>query len=362
MLADLVHLFLAMLISALLYPLWIRFVYKFQMGEEIREEGPTTHLKKRGTPTMGGLVFIFTAALLSFLFNRSRTQTLFPLFVACLAGLFGLIEDFTKVFGNAFCAPPSVKFRRRFSLKFPALFSGFRKAVIFAIAPFAEFWNIVGSRTEKGLQSYQKFLFQFSIAGFAAYWAYFKLGWDYLWLPFMGNVSLGIFYPIFIIILFIVVLNCVAFTDGLDGLAGGLAFAAFCGYWVIAHSLGYLSLGRFSATFVGALLPFLYFNIYPARVFMGNVGSHVLGAMLAMLAIVMHREIVLFPLLAVFLLDGLSSPLQQWSVKLTKKRIFRMAPVHHHFELLGWPETKVTMRFWLAGIFSTLVGIFVALL
>jgi phospho-N-acetylmuramoyl-pentapeptide-transferase len=358
LLLDLLHLFAALIFSAFLYPLWIKFVYAFQMGEEIRGDGPSTHLKKRGTPTMGGLVFTVSVATMTFLFNRSRTQTLFPLFVASLAGLFGLIEDFTKVFSDAFFVAESHRLRRL--LRRPA------KASVRYFGRYVDslknFWRTMGSETDKGLQSYQKILFQGLIAGFVAYWTYFKLGWDYIWLPLAGNVTIGVLYPIFIIVIFIVVLNFVAFTDGLDGLAGGLSLFTLCGYWVIAYALGYYSLGRFAAVFIGALIPFLYFNIYPARVLMGNVGSHVLGAVLVMLGIVMHREIALIVLLAVFLVDGVSSPLQSWSVKLTGKRLFRMAPLHHHFELLGWPETKVTMRFWLFGILFTFLGIFISLL
>lgn len=357
MLIDLIHLFVAVLLSALLYPFWIYFVYRYQMGEQVRAEGPRTHLKKQGTPTMGGLVFIFVAAIITFIFNRSRTQTLFPLFMASLAGLFGLVEDFTKVFGTSTLGR-ILMLRRAVSTSVKKVRSPFVKG----ISAFKEFWRTVGSNPDRGFQTYEKFLFQFLIAGFAAYWTYFRLGWDYVWFPLIGNVHLGILYPVFIVLMFIIILNSVAFTDGIDGLAGGLAFASFCGYWAIARLLGYYSLASFCATFIGALIPFLYFNIFPARVFMGNVGSHVLGATLAMLAIVMHREAALIPLLVVFLVDGISSPLQSLSVKLTGKRLFRMAPLHHHFELLGWPETKVTMRFWLFGIFFTFVGILVALL
>jgi len=336
------------------------------MGERIREDGPATHLKKKGTPTMGGLVFIFTVSVITFIFNRSRTQTLFPIFVASLAGLFGLIEDFTKVFrstsGSTDENPLKLLLLRFISPM--ASFFGNLLSRLFG-KPFAfikEFFSVLGSRPERGLQSYQKFLFHLAIGIFVAYWTYFKLGWHTIWFPLVGDVNLGLFYPIFIVLLFITILNFVAFTDGLDGLAGGLGFISLCAYWVLAVSLGYFSLSKFIATFVGALIPFLYFNIYPARVFMGNVGSHVLGATLVMLSIIMHREFALFVLLAVFIVDGISSPLQSWSVKLTKKRIFRMAPLHHHFELLGWPETKVTMRFWLFGIFFAFIGIFVALL
>ena len=359
MLIDLIHLFIAVFLSLIFYPFWIKFVYSFQMGEKIRGEGPKSHLKKQGTPTMGGLVFILVTALITFLFNRSRTQTLFPIFVASLAGLFGLIEDFTKVFSNSLFFKGLLSFKRK-------VFGVFRKPegpLQKVVGSFREFWRVVGSNREStGLQTYEKFLVQFSIGGFVAYWTYFKLGWDYIWFPLVGDVHLGFLYPIFIVLSFIVILNSVAFTDGLDGLAGGLSFFALCGYWVIARVLGYNSLASFCATFVGALIPFLYFNVFPARVFMGNVGSHVLGATLAMLGIVMHREAALFALVLVFLIDGASSPLQSLSVKLTGKRLFRMAPLHHHFELLGWHETKVTMRFWLFGIFFTFVGMFIALL
>ncbi len=332
------------------------------MGERIREDGPTTHLKKKGTPTMGGLVFIFAVSLITFIFNRSRTQTLFPIFVASLAALFGLIEDFTKVFRSTSSVTEENPLKLPILRLFSPITRPINKILGKFLASFKEFFSVLGSRADKGLQSYQKFLFHLGIGGFVAYWTYFKLGWHTIWFPLLGDVNLGLFYPIFIILLFITILNFVAFTDGLDGLAGGLGFITLCAYWVLAVVLGYFSLANFIATFVGALIPFLYFNIHPARVFMGNVGSHVLGAVLVMLAIIMHREFALFILLAVFIADGISSPLQSWSVKLTKKRLFRMAPLHHHFELLGWPETKVTMRFWLFGIFFAFLGIFVALL
>ena len=356
MVVQLLYLFLTVAITFILYPIWIKFVYKFQMGEEIRGDGPKTHLSKRGTPTMGGLVFIFTVSLVTFFLNRSRTQTLFPLFIACLAGLFGLMEDFSKVYKKS-GLPGFLHYHLSFISN---------KSRMSKYNPwywFKEFWRVVGSRTETGgLETYQKFLIQAGIAGFVSSWAYFKLGWDYIWFPLIGDVHIGSLYPFVIFFMFIVILNAVAFTDGVDGLAGGLAIFAFSAYWVIAYILGYNSLAIFSATFIGALVPFLYFNIYPARIFMGNVGSHVLGATLAMMAVVLHREFALLIILAVFLVDGISSPLQQLSVKLTSKRLFRMAPLHHHFEMLGWHEAKVTMRFWLVGASFALLGIFVALL
>lgn len=357
---QLLHLFLSAIISFVLYPVWIRFVYKYQMGEGVRVDGPQSHMVKKGTPTMGGLVFVLTVALITFVFNRSRNQTLFPVFVALLAGLFGLTEDLSKVYKRS--GLPGF-FEYHFgNLSLGAVGSLASKTVLKPWVLFTEFWRVVGSRTDAGIETHQKFLIQATIAGFVSYWTYFKLGWDYIWLPLIGNVHIGIGYPLFVFVLFIVVFNSVAFSDGLDGLAGGLSFFAICAYWVISATFGYNSLSAFCATFIGALLPFLYFNIYPARVFMGDVGSHVLGAVLVLLGIILHREFALVIILMVFLADGISSPLQQLSVKLTKKRIFLMAPLHHHFEVLGWPETKVTLRFWLFGILFGFLGIFIALL
>ena len=359
--AQLLYLLLSLVLTAVLYPVWINFVYKYHMGEEVRGDGPKSHIKKRGTPTMGGLVFIVTVAVITFIFNPSRTQTLFPILVASMAGLFGLLEDFGKIyktsglktyFGNTL-------FKRSFSAK---IFTGIYSVLTAPWRWFKEFWRVVGSSTDVGMQTYQKFLIQGFIAGFVSYWAYFKLGWDYIWFPLVGNVHIGWAYPIVIFLLFIAVLNSIAFSDGLDGLAGGLALISFIALWAMASKLEYNSLAAFCATFVGALLPFLYFNVNLARIFMGNVGSHVLGATIAVLGVVMHREVAVLIVIMVFMVDGISSPLQQLSVKLSGKRLLRMAPLHHHFEILGWHETKVTMRFWLASAFFAILGLFISLL
>lgn len=360
-LLDLILLFLSIFVSFILYPIWINFVYRFQMGEEIRTDGPKTHLLKSGTPTMGGLVFVVTVALITVIFNRSRNQTLFPLFIACLGGLLGILEDFTKVYRKS-GLPGFFEYHLENILKWTKLLSVGNSIIFKPWQNFKEFWRIVGSSKESGIQTYQKFLFQVLTGGFVAYWVYFKLGWDYIWMPLLGIVHIGIFYPVFVLILFIVVLNSVAFTDGLDGLAGGLSLFAMIAFWIISGLLGYNSLAGFCATFIGALLPFLYFNVFPARIFMGNVGSHVLGSVFAVLAIVLHREAAFLIIGMPFLVDGITSPIQQLSVKLTGKRLFRMAPIHHHFELLGWHESKVTFRFYLFGIFFAFAGIFVALM
>lgn len=350
LLIDLLFLIFAVVVSFALYPLWIYFIYKFQIHETAR------HKEKVGTPTMGGFVFVCVVSLITFAFNQSRTQTLFPVFVATMSGLLGLLEDFTKVYIRS-GLPGFLEYHLGFMSKFFKPFSGFKPFKI-----FVEFWRVVGSSGDSGIQTYQKFLIQSFIAGFVSYWSYFKLGWDYLWLPMIGNVHIGIFYPIFIFFFFLTVLNFVAFTDGLDGLATGLSIIVLSVFWILSISFDYLSLSSYIATFIGALIPFLYFNIYPARIFMGNVGSYVLGATMAILAVILHREVAFLIIGLVFLVDGASSPLQSLSVKFTGKRLFLMAPLHHHFEKLGWPEVKVTMRFWIFGIIFGLLGLFIALL
>jgi phospho-N-acetylmuramoyl-pentapeptide-transferase len=208
MITDLLFLVIAVVLSAVLYPFWINFVYKYHMGEEIRSDGPQTHIKKKGTPTMGGMVFIVVVAIITFSLNTSRTQTLFPLLVASMAALFGVLEDFGKIYKTSDLFSPLKPFFKLFSfLKKP-------------FGWFIELARVVGSSDGKGLQTYQKFLIQGSIAGFVAFWSYVKLGWDYIWFPLLGNIHVGWLYPIIIFFLFMMILNFVAFTDGVDGLAG----------------------------------------------------------------------------------------------------------------------------------------------
>lgn len=360
--SELLHLILAVFLSFFLYPVWIDFVYKYNMGEGIREEGPKTHYSKKGTPTMGGFVFISVVGILTIALNISKTQTLFPLFVALMSGMFGIIEDFTKIYSRSSL---SLLFRRIYRLG-GILHLRFLNTIRNIFSRFFRFLEniayVLGSEDKTGLRTYQKFMIQGAIGGFVSYWSYYKLGWDYIWLPLIGNANIGFVYPIIIFFYFMLLLNFVAFTDGLDGLAGGLGLIAFAALWVISSQLNYNQLSLFSATFVGALLPFLYFNVYPARIFMGNVGSHVLGATIAVLGVVMHREIAVLLISLVFIVDGFSSPLQQLSAKFTGKKIFRMAPLHHHFELMGWHETKITFRFWIFGALAAFLGILVSLL
>jgi len=346
-------------ITGLLYPFFINILYKFSFREKIREDGPKTHLIKQGTPTMGGIAFVISVSILSLLFNNQGSTGYFLSGIVLLSGLFGLLEDLHKVYSKSY-AQDSIRTGLNSVVKQPTLLKRIYQILIFPWSVFKEFWRVVGSKTDVGIQTHQKFIIQGTIALIASWYIYFQMGYDSLWLPLFGFVYLGFAYAIIVFFLFIIVLNSVAFTDGLDGLAGGLAFIAFLFFWVISQKVNMYDSSLFIASFLGALLPFMYFNIFPARIFMGNIGSHALGSALVLSAILVRREIALFLICAVFLADGISSVLQQLSVKIFKKRIFLMAPLHHHFELLGWVETKVTLRFYLVAVFFGFLGLLVA--
>lgn len=340
-----------------LAPLVIGLLYRLQIREEIRKEGPKTHLVKEGTPTMAGILVVVSVSLINLLFNLSRAETYLPIFALVTAGVLGIFEDVFKIHRRSFIVG---LFRSSVHEYVGGGSSTISQIVGIILTPwcsFKEIFRALGSRDDVGLKSYQKFLLQASIGAFLALWFYYKLGWNTIWLPLLGNINIGPLYPVLIVIIFTVFLNGVAITDGLDGLAGGLLVLLFASLGVIALTQNQIGLALFCATIIGSLLSFLYFNFYPARVFMGNVGSHALGASAAVVAIMLHKELVLFILGGVFMIEILSVLLQVGAVKFYGRRIFKMAPIHHHFELLGWPETKVTMRFWLIGVIFSLTGI-----
>lgn len=223
---DLILFLITFVITFVLYPIWINFVYRFQMGEVSR-----VHEEKQGVPTMGGFVFVFTVTIVTILLNRSRNQTLFPIFIATSMGLLGMVEDFSKVYRKSGLSSYIDGIMRSVFRKPEETLK--ERTKHFLLKPwyaFKDFSETVGSTSDSGLATYQKFIIQGLLAGFVAYWTYFKLGWDYIWMPLLGNIHIGFLYPIFVFLLFICVLNAVAFTDGLDGLAGGLSLFAFLSF------------------------------------------------------------------------------------------------------------------------------------
>lgn len=344
------------LVSFGLAPFLINLLYKLQIREEIRRSGPPSHLVKQGTPTMAGLIIVFSTVVISLIFNLSRAETYLPIFALVAAGALGLTEDIFKIYYKhlirAGLENSNPERETRSSNK------GFLVSLLFyPWRLFQKLLSELGSFDSFGLKSYQKYLFQMAIGLFFALWFFVKLGWDSYWMPLLGYVTLGFLYVPITAFLFTLFLNSVAITDGLDGLAGGLLLQLFGVLAVVALFQNQLGLALFCATLVGALAAFLYFNFYPARVFMGNVGSHALGAAAFVVAYMLHKEMLIFLMGGVFTVEIFSDFIQIISKKWRGRKVFLMAPIHHHFELLGWPETKVTLRFWLAGFFFSLLGL-----
>lgn len=344
------------LVSFLLSPIIIRLLYRFQIREEIRRSGPPSHLRKQGTPTMAGLILVLTTALISLFFNLSRSETYLPIFALLLAGALGAVEDVYKIYYKTFirAEKETVSEKHR---QFLARSSFGSKLFFYPWDSFRQLLGELGSDDSFGLKSHQKFILQILIGSFFGFWFYFKLDWSTYWLPLLGYVPLGFFYLPLTVFLFTFFLNSVAITDGLDGLAGGLLAQLFAVLAVVALWQNQLGLALFCATLVGALVAFLYFNFYPARVFMGNVGSHALGAAAFVVAFMLHKELLLMVMGGVFVVEIFSDFIQIASAKWFGKKVFLMAPLHHHFELLGWPETKVTLRFWVAAFAFSILGL-----
>jgi len=325
---------LSFIIALFVTPILTHFLYKYKLGKKIRNEGTTPifsslHKKKEGTPTMGGIliwltvVFVVLAIfLLSKLFPDtifsdfnflSRGQTLLPLGILLFAAIVGLIDDLIGV-------------------------------------------SKIGGRG-KGLRVRTRLLIYTIIAAVGAYWFYFKLDWDLIHVPFVGDFNIGLWYiPIF---LFIIIATAFSTnqTDGLDGLAGGILLVAFSSYAVISYSQGRLELATFCGAIVGALLAFLWFNIHPARFFMGDTGSMSLGITLGVIAMLTNSLFFLPFIGFILVIESSSTIIQVVSKKVRHKKVFLSAPIHHHFEAKGWPESKVTMRFWIIAGVVAVIGL-----
>jgi phospho-N-acetylmuramoyl-pentapeptide-transferase len=322
----------ALMISLLLGPMMIRRLSFHQIGQTVRDDGPETHFSKAGTPTMGGALILVAIAIATLLWaDLSNRYVWIVLGVTLIFGLIGLVDDYKKLVLND---PAGLAARWKY------------------------FWQSVA-----GLGAALVFYFSATTTMETA-----------LLIPYLKDVSLD-WGPVFILFSYLVIVgssNAVNLTDGLDGLAilptvmvggalGVMAYVTghvdFAAYLKIPYLPGVGELIVFCAALVGAGLGFLWFNTYPAQVFMGDVGALALGAALGVVAVAVRQEIVLFIMGGVFVVETVSVVLQVVSYKLTGRRIFRMAPLHHHFELKGWPEPRVIVRFWIITVILVLVGL-----
>jgi phospho-N-acetylmuramoyl-pentapeptide-transferase len=317
--------------SFLLTMIWgeplLRVLRHLKMGESIRIDGPQRHFTKSGTPTMGGVLIIVPVTMLTILLN--------------IASLIGI-----NVLGRSIFLPLGT-------------------LVLFAILGSLDDWQkLRGKRkVEKGMRARTKFVIQWAWAIIIAIGLRYVLDAPEMYVPLVDReFSLGIFYVLVAAFLIVSMSNAVNLTDGLDGLAGLISATCFAAYGAIALMQGQIYLARFCFTLVGALFGFLWFNVHPAQLFMGDTGSQPLGASLAVVAL-MTGQWLLLPMIAVIpMSEVISDILQVGYFKLTKgKRLFKMAPIHHHFELLGWSETQVVQRFWLISLLAAILGMALAL-
>ena len=329
---------IAFIIAMAWTPLLTNFLYKLKLGKQIRSEGAPIfkkmHQKKEGTPTMGGVLIWGTVLLVIFFFwwlskvgegtflanfnFLSRQETLLPLGVLIACALVGLGDDLLG---------------------------------ILKIGPKGG-----------GLTIWHRILIYTIIAVFGAWWFYYKLEWDLVHIPFVGEFNVGFWYvPLFVFIIVATAFS-VNEADGLDGLAGGVLLVAFAAYGIIAFTQGKMDLAAFCGVVIGALLAFLWFNIHPARFFMGDTGAMSLGITLGVIAMLTNAFMLLPFIGFILVLESGSVIIQVISKKLRGKKVFLSTPIHHHFEALGWPETKVTERFWIMASVMAAIGLILAMI
>lgn len=328
----------AFVITLLVAPKFIKLLQRYKIGKQLREIASSgekasifqeLHAKKAGTPTMGGILIWGVTLLVVLLSGLSkgigitehslfdRNETLLPILTLVATAILGAVDDYL---------------------------------------------NLKGVGKSKGLNIKPKFLWLTAFATAGAWWFHYRLGIDQIHIPGMGDVTLGIWYiPLFILVI-TATANAVNITDGLDGLAGGLLALAFGAFAILAFAKGLFILSAFCAVIVGALLGFLWFNIFPAHFYMGDTGAISLGATLGVIAM-MTDSVAVLPIIGfIFVIETLSVIIQLFSKKFFKRKVFKIAPLHHHFEKSGWSEPNIVMRFWIIGGFSATLGVILGLL
>ena len=302
------------LIVVILGPIFIPMLARFKFGQTVRDEGPQSHLAKNGTPTMGGVMMI-VAILITGLTRAKISQGLIVGLICIVGfGFVGFLDDFIKI-----------KMKRSL-----------------------------------GLKAYQKIILQFALALYIAYYQYSASpSATQLVIPFTNHIiNLGIWYIPFMMIFIIGTVNAVNLTDGLDGLASGVTLIVSCFFILFAVSISNSDVAILAAATAGACLGFLGFNAYPAKVFMGDTGSMALGGAVVAFATLTNSQLLIVIVGFIYLAEALSVMIQVTYFKLTNgKRIFKMAPLHHHFEQCGWPETRVVFIFWIATVVLCWIGV-----
>ncbi len=335
-------------LTMVLTPVWAHILYKYKIGIKIKKKSVDgkkltyvgkLHAHKSGTPTMGGVLVWGSVIILAILMHNlapllseqfrnvwisrldfvSRSQTWLPLFTLIVTAILGLVDDWMSI-------------------------------------------KSIGKNKGGGMQFTWRMFWLLGFAGLGAWWFYDKLDWSTIHIPAVGNLEIGWWY----IPLFMFIVAATAFssneTDGLDGLNAGILVQSFTVFAVIAFFQGRMDLAGFCGVVAGALLSFLWFNFYPARFFMGDTGAFSLGATLGVVALLLNSVLVLPFVVSVYVIETLSVFIQLSSKKIRGKKFFLAAPIHHHFEALGWPETKVTVRLWILNAVIAVVGLLIGVI
>ena len=331
---------LSFIFAMLMTPLLSYFLFKYRLVKNIRQDGKTPifsrlHKSKEGTPTMGGILIWGTVLLLSLVFFY-----------------------FSKIFPDSFLASLNFITRKETLLPLGAFIAS-------ALVGLLDDWfNIIrqGGGKGGGLTVKHRLFIYALIAIFGSWWFYYKLDFDFVRIPFVGLINMGWYFIPFFIFIIIATAFSVNEADGLDGLAAGIVLAAFTSYGTIAFMQGSYNLATFCGVISGSLLAFLWFNINPARFFMGDTGAMSLGIALGIVAILTGYPLLLPIIGFLLLVESLSVIIQVLSKKIRNKKVFLSAPIHHHFEAKGWPETKVVMRFWVISAVSAVLGLIIAII
>jgi phospho-N-acetylmuramoyl-pentapeptide-transferase len=310
---------IAVVVTAALFPLWIRLVRFRNIGQQVRADGPQGHLVKQGTPTMGGVLILLVITAVFAVVGRADRPSLLMLGAMLACGLLGFVDDYRKVV-------------RERSLGLTAgVKIGWQAAISLTVGLLAVNWAGISPKVLVPLAGRSidlgALVTTVRVAGVTI-----AMPWLYLALVFVMVIGTS---------------NTVNLTDGLDGLAAGTVMIVVFAFAAIAFRQNHLPVALLGAAVAGACIGFLWYNAYPADIFMGDTGSLGLGAAIATMAIVTKTELLLPLIGGIYVVEGLSVILQVASFKLTGKRLFRMAPIHHHFEMKGWSETKIMVRFWI---------------
>ena len=305
---------ISFIITLILGPIIIPILNRLKIGQNIRDDGPKTHLIKSGTPTMGGIIMLI-ALLITTITSGMLNADMYLLLISTFGfGLIGFIDDYMKI----------------------------------------------ANKRSLGLRAYQKLICQVVLAVLlAVYQSHTSMLGTKIIIPFLSNkyLDLGILYVPFIAFVVVGTVNSVNLTDGLDGLATGVTLIVLSFFGLVALNWGQDSISIFSAALTGACLAFLVYNAYPARVFMGDTGSMALGGAIAAIAILLNLPLIIPIVGGIYLVEALSVIIQVISYKLTRKRVFLMSPLHHHFEQKGWAETRVVIVFWSITVVLCLIGV-----